>query len=255
MIIDIHALVGEWPFGEIPYRTADGLLALMDRWSIDQAAVSSLHGLFYKQCDAANRRLAQEIAAHRDRLVPVGVVNPAFPGWERGLRECQEDLGCRAVMLYPWHHGYSPADAACLDALDAAAERGLPVLLTLAFEDYRVHHWATQIPPVDLDALAELLRRRPDAAIVLCSVHTLEVRRLMDAAPESRFLIEISHIEGPVMAVQDLVRDLGAERVLFGTQAPFMNPAGAALAMQEPGFEPEDLELVMAGNAARLLGV
>ena len=41
MILDINALIGEWPFAELPHRTAEGLLALMDRHSIDRAAVAT----------------------------------------------------------------------------------------------------------------------------------------------------------------------------------------------------------------------
>jgi len=55
--------------------------------------------------------------------------------------------------------------------------------------------------------------------------------------------------------VQDLVRDIGAHRVLLGTQAPFMNPKGAMLAMGEPGFSEDDRARVLGENAKELLGV
>ena len=57
------------------------------------------------------------------------------------------------------------------------------------------------------------------------------------------------------MPVNNLVKDIGAERVLLGTQMPFMNPAGAMSAVNEPGFEEENRRWVMAGNARRLLGL
>jgi len=255
MVIDINAFIGEWPFGEIPYRTADGLLTLMDRHGIDQAAVSSMHGIFYKLCDVANRRLWDEIRGHADRLISVGTINPTFPGWERDLRQCADDFAARAIKLFPTYHGYRVAGSECHDAIDAAADLGLAVILSVAFEDARVHHWATQIEPMKVQDLAELLVDKRDRRIVLSSIHTAEVRSVLSAAPDSDCCVEISHMEGPIMCVQDLLKDIGAERVLLGTQMPFMNPAGAMSAVNEPGFEEEDRQLVMAGSARRELGL
>jgi len=104
-------------------------------------------------------------------------------------------------------------------------------------------------------ALAKLLDAKRGKTIIVSSVHTLEVRRLLADVPDGDFLVEISHMEGPVMCVQDLVKDIGAGRVLLGTQMPFMNPAGAMLAMGEPGFDEEDRAKVVGANAARLLGL
>ena len=255
MVIDINAFIGEWPFGEIPYRTADGLLTLMDRHGIDQAAVSSMHGIFYKLCDVANRRLWGEIQRHGDRLIPVGTINPAFPGWERDLKQCADELAARAVKLFPTYHGYNVAGSECAEAVDAAAELGLAVIVSVSFEDARVHHWATQIEPMKMQDLAELVAEKRGKRIILSSIHTAEVRNVLSAAPNADFCVEISHMEGPIMCVQDLVRDIGAERVMLGTQMPFMSPAGALSAVNEPGFEEQDRQRVMAGNAERLLGL
>ena len=255
MILDINAFIGEWPFGELPHRTADGLLSLMDRPGIDRAAVASLHGLFYKRCDAANRRLWNEIQGHTDRLIPVGIVNPAFPQWERDLRQCRDEFGARAVRLFPTYHGYTVDSPECSDAIDAAAELGLPVILSVGFEDARVHHWITQIPAVDMAALRTLASAKRGKRLVIAALHAAEVRTLLAQPAESDCLVETSHMEGPVMGIQDLVQRVGAHRVMLGTQAPFMNPAGAMLAVTEPGFDEADRARVMGGNARELLGV
>lgn len=255
MILDINAFIGEWPFGEIPHRTANGLLTLMDRHGIDQVAVSSMHAIFYKLCDVANRRLWDEIQGHRDRLIPVGTINPAFPGWERDLKQCAGDFSARAIKLFPTYHGYNVAGSECSDAIDAAAELGLATILSVSFEDARVHHWATQVEPMKMQDLAKLVSEKLGKRIILSSIHTTEVRSVLSAAPDSDFCVEISHMEGPIMCVQDLVKDIGAKRVLLGTQMPFMNPAGAMSAAKEPGFEEEDRQWVAAGNARRLLSL
>ena len=118
-----------------------------------------------------------------------------------------------------------------------------------------MHHWATQMPAMDVAALAKVVADKVGRGIILSSIHTAEVRRVLADAPDGDFMVEISHMEGPVMCAQDLVRDMGADRVLLGTQMPFMNPAGAMLAMGEPGFNEGDRDKVMGGNAARVLGL
>jgi predicted TIM-barrel fold metal-dependent hydrolase len=54
------------------------------------------------------------------------------------------------------------------------------------------------------------------------------------------------------MCFPSLVEAFGHERVLLGTAMPFMNPAGALLAAQQPGLTEEARSAVLSGNAARL---
>jgi predicted TIM-barrel fold metal-dependent hydrolase len=54
------------------------------------------------------------------------------------------------------------------------------------------------------------------------------------------------------MCIQRLDGAFGAERVLLGTAAPFMNPAGALLAAQQPEISPEAKAAILAGNADRM---
>jgi len=157
------------------------------------------------------------------------------------------------VKLFPAYHGYAPDCTECSDAVDAAAEMGLPVMLSFGFEDPRVHQWTLQIPGIDVQAVARLASTKRGKRLVLSAIHTGEARGVLSAAEGSDYCVEISHMEGPIMCVQQLVKDMGADRVLLGTQAPFMNPKGAMLALGEPGFEAGDLARVLGENANALL--
>ena len=127
MIFDGNAFIGEWPFRRLAHNTGEGLLRLMDRHGVDKAAVSSLFALFYKDCAVANRRLAEEIKGRGDRLIPVGTINPAFPGWEDDLKECVELLGAKAIKLFP---AYQQADQHSI----VVFQQAVPNLVELKFD-------------------------------------------------------------------------------------------------------------------------
>jgi predicted TIM-barrel fold metal-dependent hydrolase len=252
MVFDCNAFLGEWPFRRLAYNTADGLLRLMDKGGVRKAAVSSLFALFYKDCAVANRHLQEELRGHEDRLIPVGTVNPAFPGWEDDLKECRDSLGARAIKLFPAYHNYRFNGPVCAEAISRITHHGLPVIISHMFEDPRVHHWLLNIRTPEPQEVADLLKQFPKARIVLASATFAVATGLLKLAPESRFCVETSKIEGPVMCIQRLGGAFGAERVLLGTAAPFMNPAGALLAAQQPEISPEAKAAILAGNADRM---
>ncbi len=253
MIFDCNAFIGEWPFRRLSHNTADGLLQLMDKWNVDRAAVSSLHALFYKDCATANRRLAEEIKGRGDRLAAVGTINPAFPGWQEDLKECFESLGARAVKLFPAYHGYKFNDDACAEAVSRIADHGSSVIISHMFEDPRVHHWLLNIRTPEMQEMADLLKKFPHGKIILASCAFLVPTQLAKLAPESKFCVETSKLEGPVQCVHRLADMIGPERVLLGTAMPFMNPAGALMAAQQPEIPPAAKAAILAENAHRLL--
>jgi predicted TIM-barrel fold metal-dependent hydrolase len=252
MIFDSNAFIGEWPFRRLQHNTGDGLLRLMDKLGVQKAAVSSLFALFYKDCAVANRRLQEEIRGREDRLIPVGTINPAFPGWQDDLKECKEMMGVRAIKLFPAYHNYRFNDNVCAEAVSRITDHGLPVILSHMFEDPRVHHWLLNILTPEPKEMADLLKQFPKERIVLASAVFGVATQLQKLAPESGFCVETSKIEGPVMCIPRLVEAFGHERVLLGTAMPFMNPAGALLAAQQPGLTEEARSAVLSGNAARL---
>ena len=252
MIFDCNAFIGEWPFRRLAHNTGDGLLRLMDKRGVDKAAVSSLFALFYKDCAVANRRLAEEIKGRGDRLVPVGTINPAFPGWEDDLKECVESLGARAIKFFPAHHNYRLNDPVCAEAVLRITNYGLAVILSHMFEDPRVHHWLLNIRVPEAQEMADFLKKSSGEKIVLASCTYPLAAQVAKLAGESRFCVETSKLEGPVQCVQRMVETIGAERVLLGTAMTFMNAAGALMAAQQPEISAGARAAILSGNAERI---
>jgi predicted TIM-barrel fold metal-dependent hydrolase len=120
------------------------------------------------------------------------------------------------------------------------------------FEDPRVHHRLLNIRVPEAQEVADFLRKFPGNQIVLASCTFPLAAQIAKLAPESKFCVETSKLEGPVQCVQRMVETIGAERVLLGTAMPFMNPAGALMAAQQPEIAAEAKTAILGGNAERI---
>ena len=70
MIIDAHTHIGH----KIIVADADKMISSMDEAGIDYSLVFAGH-----INELPTKRLLEDIAGHRDRLLPVGVVSPLWP--------------------------------------------------------------------------------------------------------------------------------------------------------------------------------
>ncbi|MCX6620178.1 MAG: metal-dependent hydrolase, partial [Acidobacteria bacterium] len=168
-MIDINAYLGNFAFRPLRYNTPAALLGLMDRKKIDRACVSSANSITYRNAHAGNEELFRQVAAHKDRLIPFAVLNPGYAGWEDDLKISHEVHGIRGLRLYPRWHQYRLTDPACLALVRAAAARRLVVTIPLRVEDRRQESWLVDVPDVDKDEIAALVRAVPEAQFVLLS--------------------------------------------------------------------------------------
>jgi predicted TIM-barrel fold metal-dependent hydrolase len=256
MIIDVNAYLGHFAFRRLRYNTAADLLRLMDSKRIDQAVVSSASAITYRNPQAGNEDLAAEVAHHRDRLIPYAVINPFYAGWRDDLKICREEFGMSGLRLYPKWHNYSLADPHCLDLVHRAAEHSLVVSIPIRVEDVRQRSWLVDVPEVPLAEIVSLVQACPTARFVLLNglqFVTTPLGRKGSGLP-SNYLIEISRMDSLLAnEIGQLVANLGAERLVFGTGMPFHYPDPALLKLEVLEASPEDKEKIAWRNAARWL--
>src|SRR5688572_33206286 len=89
MRTDVNAFLGSYPYRRVPGTSPDALLAAMDRTGIDEAWVSHLPGIFWRDPAAGNSWLV-ETAGRHSRLLPVLAVQPEL---EIGRASCREWVG------------------------------------------------------------------------------------------------------------------------------------------------------------------
>jgi predicted TIM-barrel fold metal-dependent hydrolase len=254
MILDINAYLGPFAFRALRHNTASGLLGLMDSKKIDKAVVSSAAAITYRNTQPGNEDVAAEAGRHRDRLIPFAVINPSYAGWGDDLETCHDGLGMRGLRLYPKWHRYSLSDPCCLDLVHAATERRMVISIPVRVEDVRQRSWLVDVPEVPLAELAALVTACPEARFVFLNGLGFVNSPLgkQDGGLPANYLIEISRMDS-VLAdeIGQLVANLGAERLVFGTGMPFNSPDPALLKMEVLAATEAEKEKILGRNAAR----
>ncbi|UCD23983.1 MAG: hypothetical protein JSW51_13285 [Gemmatimonadota bacterium] len=224
---DVAAFVGRYPFRSITHGTADWLLAQMDRLGIERAWVGHLPSFLYKDPAPGNAELLQIVEPHRDRLDPIPVVSPGLPRWEDDANRAVE-LGAPAVRAYPMHQGLDPCGGEMRVLAAALASMGLPMLLTVRFEDLRQRHpedRASDLPP---SAIRTLMRSDPELRILVTHADRSfieEVHFGLTPTEAERLLWDISWIWGPPENQLAAVLDsMGIDRFALGTGMPMRVP-------------------------------
>lgn len=252
MIVDVNAYLGHFAFRRLRYNTAASLLALMDSKQIDKAAVSSAGAITYRNAQAGNEEVAQEVRGRSDRLIPFAVINPSYAGWQDDLKICHEEFGMAGLRLYPKWHNYQLSSPCCRELVDAATGRGMAISIPIRAEDNRQRSWLLNIPDVPLEEIVELVKAHPKARFILLNGigYTGCPLGRKDNGLPSNYAMELSRLS-VVLANElgQLITNLGAERVMFGTGMPFNYPDPALLKLEVLDASEADKEKIRSQNA------
>jgi len=255
MIIDVHMHYG-FLFFPIKLFKVEDMISKMDKFGIDMGMVSNLRGIFYdfRQC---NSELRDAIAPYPDRLKGYIVVNPNYP--EESLRQIEEFSRLPqfvGVKLHAsWHN--RPIDGEEFDPLFKMCEKlGLPVLVHSYVADDR----ADQVSCPERIANAAA---RHDIPVILAHMGGNAVRTAKAIKDIKNICVDIS--TGRERAAQlyvwnlgridDCVREIGAERVLFGSDMPVIDPAVSMGMLEDSQISAREKELIMYKNAERIFGI
>ena len=252
MIVDVNAYLGHFAFRQLRHNTAASLLALMDSKRINKAVVSSASAITYRNAQAGNEEVAEEVRAHSDRLIPFAVINPSYAGWQDDLKICHEEFSMAGLRLYPKWHNYQLSSACCRELVNAANERGMVISIPIRAEDNRQRSWLLNVPDVPLDEVVELVKAHPKARFILLNGigYTRCPLGRKDNGLPSNYAIGLSRLSALLAnELGQLITNLGAERVMFGTGMPFKYPDPALVKLEVLDASEADKENIRSKNA------
>jgi uncharacterized protein len=220
------------------------MLHAMDRAGIDKAC---LNHVWYPGGTRGNDLTARLVAQHPDRFLGVAYVSPLMPArMISELTRAVDELGFVAIKLYPPYIADGDFSRPEWDPIyQFADERGLAVLF----------HTGQDAPP---QALLKIAPRFPKAHFVAGhSGNTPQERAQAIAAAQAYpnvYLETCSTFRTPGV-IEQLVEEAGADRVLFGTDMPLMDPRAQLGKIITACIPDEAKRQVLGENVRRLLGI
>lgn len=243
MIIDGHVHIGTSVFFHMR-ADADDLLRLADRAGFDRIFVTELNALFYDM-SAGNDALAERIRGHRDRMI--GYASVPTPRLGRRavdeVRRCHEKHGFRGLKIYS-HPEATIAEPGTYPLLEAAAECGMVIL--------------AHTTPDECDYLMSAV---PQARLLMAHMggHPYAYgdwhRAVAVAKMHENLLLDTASSQIDDGMIEHAVAEIGAERILFGSDMPLLDPHTQVAKVRGAEISEEDKAKILGGNLVRLLGL
>lgn len=240
MIIDTHAhldVLGSTGWDDSPEK----LLHLMDRAGIDVTVVTS-----YGDSPGPNPsldRLRGYVNEHPDRFVGFPRLDPRYGAEAAELfeRAVTED-GMRGLKLHPVSYGAPLFGEETLRLMGMAADFDVPVLI----------HSGDRLGALP-QQVAEAARHT-DATLLMAHIGGFFNAReaLAAARRHENIVLETSAFPYP-RVVQEAVDELGAERVVYGSDMPPGNPIVELEKIEVLDLTDEQRERILWRNAAEML--
>jgi hypothetical protein len=202
-----------------------------------------------------------ELSSEHDELTAFPSVDPLMDpdAMVAEIERCANELGATGIKIHPAEGHYLPRDERMWPAYKKIQELGLPVIshggmfmLTPDAHYTRPSNFEPVLesfPDLKLvvahlghgfwDESVALAKKYPnvyfDTSAVICGVEKLEILPDEDAA--------------------ELIRKLGVERVVFGSDYPWFSPTASLEALMKLPLEPAEKEKILGENARAILGV
>jgi hypothetical protein len=254
MRIDVNAFVGSYPFRRVPGTSLEALIAAMDRVGLDEAWVSHLPSVFWRDPTEGNAWLF-DATGGTGRLHPVPAVHPGLASAPAALRAAI-DAGAPAIRADPTFYGLDPSGAAMVALAAACAEAAMPLALAVRLEDSRQRHPNDHAPELPAAAVRALVRSHPRLRLLVTHADRLFVEEVhFGATPDeaARIWWDICWIWGPPEDhLQTLLATVGPARFVLGTGQPLRLPENAGAKLDLLDISPGDRAAIESANALAL---
>lgn len=253
MIIDSSAYIGNWPFWNIPHLdvSGDGLVELMNRYSIGKSVIISLDSILYDD-EVGNELTFNAAKAHPDRLFPAVTVSPTNicrdgPAYLESLVR----RGAVALKLYPFYHSFnlSSSNQKLKKLLCCAQELKVPVCLPVRL----FMNWG--LPALSVGSIQDIVTAYPEIRFLVENFNAGEFLPLVTLAEQAENLFLGTAALTRYRGVYDMVMRLGGERVIGGMCAPVQYPNCGIIKISQSEIEPCSQSLLLGDNSMRLFGI
>jgi len=242
LIIDAHAHMGRWFAFDVPNGDAAGMVRTMDRIGV-RCCVSSGHAAIGPDFRLGNDEVQAGAQAYPGRIFGYITVNPNYPAEE--MRQELETRWATGLFLgIKFHadmHNYPSDGERYAPAWEFAHEHGLPLL-----SHDSVGHFE------------EPVKRYPQAKLLIA--HSISSHDMLKAATDlasrqPNVYLDICGSPLVYGALEHAVEKVGAGRILFGTDLPFIDPRPQVGRVAFAQIAEADKLRILGQNALELLAM
>lgn len=242
-IIDAHAHLGPYSLFHIPAPDAATMVEVMDRTGVSTTVIAANRAI-QQDSHLGNSEALRAVDAHPGRFAAYGVVNP----WQQPEDELQriaEDDRFVGIKLHPDLHQYPLTGSRLAPVWDHAERTGCPVL---------THSWHGS--PFDSPSmLLEIAERWPTIRVLIGHAGAQpagmdEAAMVTERLPGAMLETCGSFMTSPLL--EQLVERCGAERVIFGSDIPFIDQRVSWGRLTFARLSPVEIEAIIRNNARRL---
>jgi predicted TIM-barrel fold metal-dependent hydrolase len=244
-IYDMHGHMGSHPSIYFPRPDVDAMVRTMDECGVRFLVFSHHHALHGP--DIGNRPSPEAVRRYPDRLRAYWVVNPNYPEQLEAALPNLEALIPDVYLGFKFlsdYHGIALTDDRYRPAWEVAQERELLVL---------VHTWGGS--PLDgPDVVRPMAERYPRVRLLLGhSCHGEWDKAVALARDYEHIYLELTAVFDDRGILEKFSREVGSDRLLFGTDLPWFDPHQAVGALITAHIDDEDRHNICHRNAERLL--
>ena len=241
MIIDAHVHIGSTQYVQME-ANAEMLIGLADELGFDRMLVTHLTALFYEMREG-NDLLGADLARYGDRMIGFATIPTHRLGHAAcdEIRRCVEQYGMRGVKIYS-HPDSSVTEASSTAIFETVADLNLIVL----------GHF-TQL---ECD---QLMRRVPEAKVIMAHMGGTPYAQgnwhlaVEVAARYDNLFVDTASSMIDNGMLEYAVDQLGAEKILFGTDMPALDPWVQRAKVEGAEISDEAKQLILGGNVQRIL--
>ena len=251
VVIDSHCHCGRI-YGK--NFSSEHLINWADKCGFDRVFVSHMSAIRYDFHEGANREVAEMVKQFPDRIIGYVAIGSPYHGNDAldELAMGVEDYGMRGLKIYSSIRGgfgtaatlYSIDNPAILPLIQKAAHYKIPIL--------------AHATPEECEAVSRLV---PDAILIMAHAGGQPVslgdwnRAIESAKKYSNILLDTTSSLADMGYLEAIVAAIGAERLLFGTDMPLLDPHVQVAKVKYAGLTQSQKELILGGNMARILGM
>lgn len=247
-VVDAHTHLGYWYNFNIPWRTAEDMVRVMDKVGVE-CCISTAHAAIGPDYRYGNSQVIEAMRAFPGRILGYCTINPNYPDSEKldELNRCF-DAGMVAIKYHPSCHLH-PIDGAGYEvSWKYAQEHCLPILT----------HTDTGGQFCDVVKSGMCARMYPDSKLLIghCGFGYKGADLCIQVAKEvSNTYFDLAASTANLDLVEKIVAGVGSERVVFGTDLPFLDSRIQIGRLAFSRLDDNQLTQVLGQNARRIFGL